>query len=81
MSSARNARKCWECSSGELWAMNLRRPNLVAQDDECHRCGGNQALKAFIKSFEVPQRSVKIKIKVNIFSLSGIGTRTVNMKT
>ena len=39
-----NARKSWECSGDELWAMNLRRPNFVAQDDECHRRGGNQAL-------------------------------------
>ena len=62
MSSALNARKCWECSSDELWAMNLRRPNFFAQDDECHRCGGNQALKAFIKPIDVPQRNVKIKI-------------------
>ena len=36
-----------------------------------------KALKAFIKSFEVPQRSVKIKILVNFFFLSGIGTLRV----
>ena len=29
---------------------------------------------AFIKPFEVPQRSMKIKIKVNFFSLTGFGT-------
>ena len=31
------------------------------------------ALKAFIKPFEAPQRSVKIKISVNSFFSSGIG--------
>ena len=30
------------------------------------------ALKAFINFFEVPQRSVKIKIEVNFLSSSGI---------
>ena len=40
-----NARKCWECYGDELWAIYLRRPNFVAQDNECHRRGGNQALK------------------------------------
>ena len=44
MSLALSARKWWECSGDELWAMNLRRPDFVAQDDECHRRGGNQAL-------------------------------------
>ena len=44
MSLEQNVRKLWECSGDELWAMNLRRPNFVAQDDECHRRGGNQAL-------------------------------------
>ena len=29
-------------------------------------------IKAFIKPFEAPQRSVKIKISVNFFSLSGM---------
>ena len=43
MSLALNARKKWECSGDKLWAMNLRRPNFVAQYDECHRRGGNQA--------------------------------------
>ena len=32
-----------------------------------------KALKAFIKPFEAPQRSVKIKIELNFFTLSGIG--------
>ena len=44
MSLALNARQWWECSGDELWAINLRRPNFVAQDDKCHRRGGNQAL-------------------------------------
>ena len=44
MSLELNARQWWECSGDELWAMNLRRPNFVAQDDECHRRSGNQAL-------------------------------------
>ena len=35
-------------------------------------------LKAFIKAFEAPQRSVKITIYVNFFSPSGIGTGRVN---
>ena len=38
-----------------------------------------KAFKAFIKLFEAPQRSVKIKIKVNFLSSSGIGTKRVNM--
>ena len=32
-----------------------------------------KALKAFIKPFEAPQRSVKIKASLNFFSSSGIG--------
>ena len=44
MSLELNARQWWECSGDELWAMNLRRPNFVVQDDECQRRGGNQAL-------------------------------------
>ena len=43
MSLILNARKWWECSGDELWAMNLRRPNFVAQDKYHRRCG-NQAL-------------------------------------
>ena len=43
-----NARKWWECSGDELRAMNLRRPNLVAQDDECHGRAGNQPLSKLI---------------------------------
>ena len=33
--------------------------------------------KVFIKPFEAPQRSVKIKVLVNFFSSSGIGTGRV----
>ena len=33
-----------------------------------------EGLKAFIKPFEAPQRSVKIKILLNFFTLSGIVT-------
>ena len=44
MRLALNARRWWECSGDKLWAMNLKRPNFIAQDDECHRRGGNQAL-------------------------------------
>ena len=36
-----------------------------------------KALKVFIKPFEAPQRSVKIKIELNFFSSSGIGTGRV----
>ena len=34
--------------------------------------------KAFIKPFEAPQRSMKIKIQVDSLSLPGIGTGRVN---
>ena len=40
-----NTRKWWEYSGQKLWAMNLRRPNFVPQDDECHCYAGNQAIK------------------------------------
>ena len=43
MSLELNARKWSECSNDKLWAMNLRRPNFVVQDDECHHRGWNQA--------------------------------------
>ena len=33
-----------------------------------------KAFKAFIKPFEAPRKSVKIKIQLNFFSSSGIGT-------
>ena len=39
-----------------------------------------KVFKAFIKPFEVPQRSVKIKIKLNFFSLFGIGTGRVQQR-
>ena len=38
-----------------------------------------KAFKAFIKPFEAPQRSVKIKIYLNFLSSSGIGTGRVKM--
>ena len=41
--------------------------------------GFMKALKAFIKSFEAPQRSVKIKIKLVFFSSSGIGAQRVKL--
>ena len=44
MGSALDAHNWWECSGDELWAMNLRRSNFVAQVDKCDRRGGNQAL-------------------------------------
>ena len=53
MSLKLNAHKWWECSGDELWAMNLRRPNFVSQDDECHRRGGNQALQKITPSLLV----------------------------
>ena len=37
-----------------------------------------KALKAFIKLFESPQRSVEIKLQVNFLSSSGIGPVRVN---
>ena len=39
-----------------------------------------KAFKAFIKSFAVPQRSVKIKFYHEFFSLSGIGMRRVKWR-
>ena len=36
-------------------------------------------IKAFIKPFEAPQGSVKMKIEVNFFFLSGIGTLRVKV--
>ena len=47
MSLQLNARKWWESSGDELWAINLRRPNFVAQHDDCHRRGGNQAYEMY----------------------------------
>ena len=35
--------------------------------------GFMKAFETFIKPFEAPQRSVKIKIQLNFFTLSGIG--------
>ena len=40
-----------------------------------------KAFKAFIKPFEAPQRSVKIKIEVNYFPSSEIGAGRVNIKS
>ena len=37
-----------------------------------------KTFKAFIKPFEAPQSSVKMKISLNFFTLSGIGTLRVN---
>ena len=36
-----------------------------------------KAFKAFIRPFEAPQRSAKIKIQLNFFSSSGVGTGRV----
>ena len=38
-----------------------------------------KALKTFIKPFEAPQRSMKIKIELNFFTSSGTGTGRVNL--
>ena len=38
-----------------------------------------KVFKSFIKSFEAPQRSVKMKIAVNFFSSSRIGTGRVKI--
>ena len=43
MSFALNARKWWECSGDELWAMNLRRRNFVAQDALARKCRNQDA--------------------------------------
>ena len=40
-----------------------------------------KTFKAFIKPFEAPQRSAKIKISVNFFSSSGIGRVRVKKKS
>ena len=37
-----------------------------------------KTLRAFIKPFKAPQRSVKIKNKINVFSSSGIRMRRIN---
>ena len=42
--------------------------------------GFMKALKAFIKAFEATQRSVKIKIYLNFFTLFWIGTLRVKNK-
>ena len=39
-----------------------------------------KVFKVFIKLFEAPQRSVKIKISPNVFSSSGLGTRRVELQ-
>ena len=39
-----------------------------------------KVFKAFMKPFEAPQRSEKIKIYLNFLSSSGIGTGRVNAK-
>ena len=48
-------------------------------------CGASRgfvkAFKAFIKPFEAPQRSAKIKIELIFFSSSGIGTGRVKSAT
>ena len=46
----------------------------------CASKGFIEALKAFIKPLEAPQRSVNIKISVDFFFLSGIGTGRVKQK-
>ena len=38
-----------------------------------------KAFKVFIKPFEAPQRSAKIKLYVNFFSSSGIGMRRLKI--
>ena len=40
-----------------------------------------KALKAFIKIFQAPQKSVKIKIWANFLYSSGIGTRALQVST
>ena len=49
VSLAPNVGKWWECSGDELWAMNLRRSNFVAQGDKCDCIGGNQAASLTLK--------------------------------
>ena len=44
MSLALNEGNWWECNGDELWAMNLRRSNFVAQGDKSDCRSGNQAL-------------------------------------
>ena len=34
-----------------------------------------KTFKAFVKPFEAPQRSVKVKFKLNFFYLSGFGEK------
>ena len=49
VSLAPNVGKWWECSGDELWAMNLRRSNFVAQGDKCDCIDGNQAASLTLK--------------------------------
>ena len=34
-----------------------------------------KTFKGFVKPFEAPQRSVKVKLKLNFFYLSGLGEK------
>ena len=43
MSLALNEGNWWKCSGDELWTMNLRQSNFVAQGDKSDCRGGNQA--------------------------------------
>ena len=44
MSLTLNMGNWWECSGDEIYAINLRQSSLLAQGDEYHRRGENQAL-------------------------------------
>ena len=54
--------------------------NFYFHTSLCASKGFMKALKAFIKAFEATQRSVKIKIYLNFFTLFWIGTLRVKNK-
>ena len=61
--------KHWEKCTWKFQLKNTPQPATLLKKRPWHRC------KAFMKPFEAPQRSVKIKIQVNF--LSSIGRRRV----
>ena len=82
MSLALNIGNWWECSGDEVWMINLRQSNFVAQGNKCKSCSGNQVLFANFGSFltkyvsvysqKIARKTLKIFILVHFqkFSLS-----------
>ena len=72
MSLELNARKLCECSGDELWAMNLRPPNFVSENDECHRRGGNQAKCCDENSFSLAKVQCWRAVHANLLKFASI---------